>query len=248
MSPPCTSKDDKLTDNNHTHWKFHKGLWDTFQGTEEKLERPIPASTRKWTQAQQDDFVEELEELEDKEAKVLLAIVHCPSPEVTLVVQTLSSAHAVQFILEDLDSSIRAITLQGQLYNIQFPTAGSMQGFLMKAKGIHDHLLEISAALTSSQLASLILTKLPPKYMVAQALRSQLTKDKLDFDNLSSLILEDERVLISQGKLKHLSIGASDQALKGDNTKKKRRPQCFACGKKCHLSRDCPRRRTNHPR
>lgn len=113
--------------------------------------------------------------------------------------------------LEDLyamDSFMQAVTLQGQLYNLQFPTGGSMQAFLMKTKGIHDQLLAMSAALSYAQLASLILTKLPSDYdMVARALRCQVTKNQLDFDDLSSLLLEEESVLVAQGKVRVSSTG-----------------------------------------
>ena len=118
-----------------------------------------------------------------------------------------------------------------------------MQTFLMKAKIIHDQLLAMGAALTSSQLSTLILTKLPPDYdMVARALRCQISKTNLDFDDLSSLLLEEEIVLVSQGKRKNLSITSGDQVHAAVNTNKKGRPRRFTCGKKGHLSRDCPQK------
>ena len=254
MSPPCTGKDDKLTGANYDHWKLlmrvwfiSKGFWEIVQGTEKQPERPLLASTRRWTQDQEDAFVEELADWDDKDAKAHSAIVRCLSPEVSPAIQTLSGAYAVWSKLEALyarDSSMRAITLQGQLYGLTFPTNGSMQTFLMKAKIIHDQLLAMGAALTSSQLSALILTKLPPDYdMVARALRCQISKTNLDFDDLSSLLLEEEIVLVSQGKLKNLSITSGDQVHAAVNTKKKGRPRCFTCGKKGHLSRDCPQKK-----
>ena len=56
--------------------------------------------------------------------------MRCLSPEVSPAIQTLSGAYAVWSKLE--------VTLQGQLYGLAFPTNGSMQTFLMKAKIIHD--------------------------------------------------------------------------------------------------------------
>eukprot|EP00250_Pteridium_aquilinum_P024838 c29679_g1_i1 orf=701-1087(-) len=72
--------------------------------------------------------------------------------------------------------------------SLQFQARNSMQSFLMKAKIIHDQLLAIHSALSSSQLAALVLTKLPTKYdVIAKALRLQVTKNQLNFDDLTSL-------------------------------------------------------------
>ena len=53
-----------------------------------------------------------------------------------------------------------------------------MQSFLMKAKVLHDQLSAMNSALTSTQLAALVLTKLPEEYeMASRALRLQVTKE-----------------------------------------------------------------------
>ena len=72
----------------------------------------------------------------------------------------------------------------------------------MKAKVIHDQLFSMGAALSSLQLVALIIIKLPPDYdMVSWALRVQVTTKHVDFDDLNSLLLEEESLLVSQGKL-----------------------------------------------
>lgn len=81
------------------------------------------------------------------------------------------------------------------------------------------------------QLAALVLTKLPREYdIVSRELQCRVTKDQLDFDDLSSLLVEEESVLLSQGKLKVTPFG--DQAL---IKQKKCQSLGFNCGKKGHL-------------
>ena len=222
MGPPCTSKDDKLKGHgNYTHWKYNmrvwfikKGYWGLVNGTET---RDDYSSTGEW---------------EDDNASALSAIARCLGPEITPLIHTLTHAHAVWSKLEDLfarDSPMRAVTLQGSLYGLKFSTGESMQSFLTRIKSINDQLMAIDAAITSSQLASLVLTKVPDEYdMVAKALRSQLTDKQLDFEHLSSLLLEEEIVLIGQGKLK-VSGTTGEQALAVEQPKKKRKPRCFTC-------------------
>ena len=75
-----------------------------------------------------------------------------------------------------------------------------MQPFFMRAKVIHDQLLSMGAALSSLQLAALIIIKLPPDYdMVPQALLVQVMTKQLDFDDLRSFLLEEESLLPSMG-------------------------------------------------
>lgn len=181
------------------------------QGNEELPTRPL--GSRRWTQDQEDEFLKEVKDWEVRDSKAHSAIVRTITPEVSLAVQTLDSASEVWNKLESLYarySSMRAVTLQGQLYSLSYTPRTSMQSFLMKAKMIHDQLLlAMNAALTSSQLSALLLTKLPQEYdIVARALRCQVTSQDLDFDDLSSLLLEEECVLSSQIRV---PIVSSDQ-------------------------------------
>ena len=75
-----------------------------------------------------------------------------------------------------------------------------MQACLTKAKVIHDQLLAMGVTLSSGQLATLILMKLPLDYrVISQALQCRVIKNKLNFDDLDSLLLEEESILITQG-------------------------------------------------
>ena len=113
-----------------------------------------------------------------------------------------------------------------------------MQSFLMKAKVIHDQLAVMESSLSSTQLAALVLTKLSEDYdMVGKALRLQITKNKLEFEDLSSFLLEEESVLISQGKLRVKT--SSDSSFAVNDSQKKSKGHCFKCGKRGHLARDC---------
>mgnify|MGYP002651774161 CR=1 FL=1 len=92
--------------------------------------------------------------------------------------------------LFERDSTMRVITLLGQLFNLPFEAKSTMQSFLMRVKVIHDQLSAMESSLTSTQLAALVLTKLPSEYdMVAKALRLQVSKDKLVFEDLSSFLI-----------------------------------------------------------
>ena len=97
-------------------------------------------------------------------------------------------------------------------------------------------------ALSSLQLATLINIKLPPDYdMVSRALRVRVTTKQLDFDDLSSLLLEEESLIMSQGKLLVTPRGSapgSDQACAGVERPKSRR-RCYKCGVRGHMARDC---------
>lgn len=133
------------------------------------------------------------------------------TPEVSLAVQTLDSASEVWNKLESLYarySSMCAVTLQGQLYSLSYTPGTSMQSFLMKAKMIHD---QFTGDECSLDLFSIVCpsspTKLPQEYdVVARALRCQVTSQDLDFDDLSSLLLEEECVLSSQIRVPIVSL------------------------------------------
>ena len=86
------------------------------------------------------------------------------NPEVSLAVQTLTSATHVWTNLYARDFMTRAVTLMGQLFSLDFPRGSTMHPFLMRAKVIHDQLLLMGVALSSLQLAALIIIKLPLDY------------------------------------------------------------------------------------
>ena len=139
----------------------------------------------------------------------------------------------------DQDSTMQAVTLLGQLFSLTFPPGSSMQAFLMKIKVNHDQLLAMNSALTGTQLAALVLVKLPADYdSISQSLRLQVTKNKLEFDDLSSLLIEEETVLISKGKVRVRSSNTGEAAHSSQVTKKGK-GRCYKCGKRGHLSRDC---------
>ena len=73
--------------------------------------------------------------------------------------------------------------------------------------------------------------------MVGKALRLQITKNKLEFEDLSSFLIEEEFVLISQGKLRVKT--SSDSSFAVNDSQKKSKGRCFKCGKRGHLARDC---------
>lgn len=98
----------------------------------------------------------------------------------------------------------------------------------------------MNSALYSTQLAALVLIKLPEDYdVISKALRLQVTKNKLEFDDLSSLLIEEEAILIAQGKVRISgSTQNSGEALAAPVTKKGKSRR-FKCGKRGHLARDC---------
>ena len=104
-----------------------------------------------------------------------MAIVQSLTKEVSPAIHTFETAREMWSKLADLferDSTVRAVTLLGQLFNLKFESQSSMQSFLMKAKVIHDQLAVMESSLSSTQLAALVLTKLPEDYnMVGKALR-----------------------------------------------------------------------------
>ena len=111
-----------------------------------------------------------------------------------------------------------------------------MQPFLMKAKVISTKLLSMGAALSSLQMVALIIIKLPLDYdMVSRALRVQVTTKQLDFDDLNSLLLEEESLLVSQGKLSVTprgSASSSDEAYASvEKSKNKSKSMCYKCEK-----------------
>lgn len=74
--------------------------------------------------------------------KALTATVEAVSKEVSPAIQTLKTAHEAWSKLVDYfdrDSTMRVVTLLGQLFNLNFPRSISMQSFLMKIKPVHDH-------------------------------------------------------------------------------------------------------------
>lgn len=79
--------------------------------------------------------------------------------------------------------------------------------------------------------------------MVARDLRCQISKEKLNFNDLSSFFLEEKNILISQGKLKNHSNKSKEQAHIAHNTKKKGRPRCFVYSKKGHLPKACTQKK-----
>lgn len=63
-------------------------------------------------------------------------------------------------------------------------------------------LSSMDAALISLQLVALTLINLPLAHdMVSHALRCPVMNSQLDFDDLCFLLLEEDSVLLSQGKL-----------------------------------------------
>ena len=134
---------------------------------------------------------------------------------------------------------MRVVALLGQLFSLTFPPGSSMQAFLMKIKVIHDQLLAMNSALTGTQLAALVLVKLPADYdSISQSLRLQVTKNKLEFDDLSSLLIEEETVLIEEGKVR-VRASNTGEAAHSSQVTKKGKGRCYKCGKRGHLSRDC---------
>ncbi|MCO5560611.1 hypothetical protein L7F22_014227 [Adiantum nelumboides] len=99
--------------------------------------------------------------------------------------------------LFERDSTMRVVTLLGQLFNLKFDAQSLMQSFLMKAK---------------------------------------ITKNKLEFDDLSSFLIEEESKLIVQGKLRIKS--SNDLFFTANNNQKKSKGRCFKCGKHGHLARN----------
>ena len=138
---------------------------------------------------------------------------------------------------------MRAMTCMGQLFSLDFPRGSTMQPFLMKAKVISTKLLSMGAALSSLQMVALIIIKLPLDYdMVSRALRVQVTTKQLDFDDLNSLLLEEESLLVSQGKLSVTLRGSaphSDEAYASVEKPKRSRSRCYKCKIQGHLARDC---------
>ena len=169
------------------------------------------------------------------------AIAESLTKEISPAIQTLKTAREMWSKLAgmfDRDSTMRAVTLLGQLFSISFEVGSSMHSFLMKAKVLHDQLSAMNSPLTSTQLAALVLTKLPEEYeMVSRALRLQVTKEQLEFDDLSSFLIEEEAVLISQGKIQVQK--SADSALTVTESNKKSRSHCYKCSKRGHLARDC---------
>ncbi|MCO5605219.1 hypothetical protein L7F22_059399 [Adiantum nelumboides] len=125
--------------------------------------------------------------------------------EISLVVQTLKTVKEMWSKLArvfDRDSKLRAATLLA-IYLPSRLKPNLYRVFFDEDKGDHDQLLAMHSALTSTQLATLVLTKLLEEYeMVARALCLQVTKEKLDFGELSSFLIEEEEVLVSQDNIR----------------------------------------------
>ncbi|MCO5560548.1 hypothetical protein L7F22_014163 [Adiantum nelumboides] len=182
-------------------WFTVKGLWDIVDGTEDRPQR----DSNRYTRLQEDKFLKSLVDWDAQNAKAMLAIAESLTKEISRAIQTLKTANEIWSKLAGMfyrDLTMRAVTLLGQLFSIKFEARPLMQSFLMHAKVIHDQLLAMNSSLTSTQLAALVLTKLPEEYeTVLRALRLQVTEEKLEFDDLSSFLIEEETKLISQGKV-----------------------------------------------
>ena len=81
--------------------------------------------------------------------------------------------------------------------------------------------------------------KLPEDYdSISQSLRLQVTKNKLEFEDLSSFLIEEETILIAKGKVR-VRVSNTGEAAHSTQVTKKGKGRCFKCGKRGHLSRDC---------
>ena len=160
-----------------TLWFQKKGLWEIVDGTEKKPERPANSSRNCWTQFMEDEFLKSVVDWDIQNLKAMSAIAKSLTKEVSPIINNLKSAHAAWSALVDYfdrDSTMRAVTLLGQLFGLIFPSGTSMQSFLMmKIKVIHDQLLlAMNSALSRTQLAVLVLVKLPVDYdSIPQSLR-----------------------------------------------------------------------------
>ncbi|MCO5601782.1 hypothetical protein L7F22_055907 [Adiantum nelumboides] len=245
MAPLCSNASNKLTGGNYAHWKLimkmwflRKGLWDIVNGTELRPTRD--ANNNRFTRLADSKLLATVADYDINNSKAMMAIVQSLTKEVSLAIQTFEIAIEMWSKLADLferDSTMRVVNLLGQLFNLKFDAQSLMQSFLMKAKVIHDQLAVMESSLSNPQLAALVLTKLPEDYdIVGKALRLQITKNKLEFDDLSSFLIEEEFVLIAQGKLRIKS--SSDSSFMANDIQKKSKGRCFKCWKHGHLARD----------
>ena len=126
MGLPCSNKDDKLNGDNYAHWNLimrlwftSKGLWDIVNGSEE---RPVKDSNR-FTRLQEEEFLKSLVDWDALNAKAMSAIAESLTKEISPAIQTLKTAKEMWSKLAgmfDRDSTMRAVTLLGQLFSIKF--------------------------------------------------------------------------------------------------------------------------------
>ena len=143
-----------------TLWFQKKGLWEIVDGTEMKPERPANGSRNRWTQLMEDEFLQSVVDWDIQNLKALSAIAQSLTKEVSPIINNLKAAHAAWTTLVDnfdRDSTMRVVTLHGQLFGLTFPSGNSIQSFLMKIKVIHDQLMAMNSSLSGTQLAALVL-------------------------------------------------------------------------------------------
>ena len=172
MAQPCSNASDKLTGDNYTHWKLiikmwflKKGLWDIVHGMEL---RPVrDANNNRFTRLADSEFLAAVADWDISNTKAMMEIVQSLTKEVSLAIHTFETAREMWSKLADLferDLTMREVTLLGQFFNLKFDSQSSMQSFLMEEKVIHDQMAVMESSLSSTQLAALVVTKLPEDY------------------------------------------------------------------------------------